>query len=392
MGGAGQLYPDLLWLKPHLRWHSTTMHKFFCYTLAICLLGTATGLRADDEAEALIRDYDLEVAETPVRERADWQPPERILVLELEPDRVKWLQQAVPDVELVSVSGYDEALEKLDGAEALIGLCSAELLEQADDLRWIQLYSAGVEKCVSLSEFTARKPLLTNMQRIAAPVIAEHVIAMMMSLSRQLPAFENAKRKGDWRRDPAITENMRVIKGKTMLVVGLGGIGTETARRAHALGMTITATRASKPEGPDFVSKVGLPDDLPDLAAEADVVVNALPLTDTTRDLFDAALFQTMKNSALFINVGRGGTVVTEDLVAALKNGDIAGAGLDVTDPEPLPSDHPLWQAPNIIITPHVATRSDLKGEARWQVVRENLRRYAAGEPMLSVVDPERGY
>lgn len=340
---------------------------------------------------ALIRAYDLEVADEPVRERADWRPPERIVVL-AEPARVDWLQEAAPGVELVAVGSHDQALDRLQGTDALIGLCSAALLERGTSLRWIQIYSAGAEDCVQLPEFAERDPLLTNMQRIAAPVIAEHVIAMTMSLSRRLPAFHDARREQTWARDPAITRDMQVIKGKTMLVAGLGGIGTETARRAHALGMTVTATRASRPEGPDFVAEVGLPDRLPELVAEADVVVNALPLTDETADLFGAELFRTMKDSALFINVGRGGTVVTEDLVAALESGAIAGAGLDVTDPEPLPAGHPLWRTPNTIITPHVATRSDLKGEARWRVVRENLRRYVAGEPMLSVVDPERGY
>lgn len=366
------------------------IRRFFLCIFTILLLCATTTLHADDSAETLIRDYDLEVAETPVRERPDWRVPGRILVL-ADADRVEWLQQAVPEVELVGVASYSEALEFANGADALIGLCSAELIEKSS-ARWIQLYSAGVERCVSLPELAARRPLLTNMQRITAPVIAEHVIAMMMSLSRRLPAFAEAQRKGQWRRDEAMTENMQVIRGKTMLVAGLGGIGTETARRAHALGMKVTATRASKREGPDFVSRVGLPPELPELAAEADVIVNALPLTDETRGLFNAGLFRTMKSSALFINVGRGGTVVTGDLIAALENGEIAGAGLDVTDPEPLPTDHPLWHAPNTIITPHVATRSDLKGEARWRVVRENLRRYAAGEPMLSVVDIERGY
>ncbi len=360
--------------------------------VAFGLLVLSPAPQAGDSAGELINNYDLEVADTPVRERSDWQKPERIVVAFAGKERLAWLQEAVPAVELVGVSSRDAALEQIDNADALIGLCNSELLEAGDSLRWIQLYSAGVEYCVELSAFADDPPLLTNMQRIAAPVIAEHVIAMMLALQRNLETFIRAEGEGEWRRDSEYTGDMRVIKGKTMLVVGLGGIGTETARRAHALGMEIIATRNSKPEGPDFVSKVGLPPDLKDFIPEADVVVNALPLTDKTRDLFDADHFDLMKDSALFINVGRGGTVVTDDLVAALENGRIAGAGLDVTYPEPLPPGHSLWQAPNTIITPHVATRSDLEGEARWRVVRENLRRYAAGEPMLSVVDPERGY
>lgn len=341
-------------------------------------------------AEQLISHYNLEVAETPVRERADWQRPARILVAADTAERLAWLQTAVPDVELIAVNSHADALEHIATADGLIGLCNPDLLAAADNLRWIQLMSAGVEKCVGLPEFADRKPLLTNMQRITAPVIAEHVIAMMLALARDLDQFINFQRSGEWRRDA--TANMQVISGKTMLVAGLGGIGTQTAMRGHALGMTITATRASKREGPDFVSRVGLSEELPELAAEADVIVNALPLTDATRGLFNAALFSKMKPTALFINVGRGGTVVTDDLVAALNNGTIAGAGLDVTDPEPLPRDHALWQAPNVIITPHIATRADIEHAARWQVVRENLKRYATGDRMLSVVDPDRGY
>lgn len=359
------------------------------YAFLLFLLAISSTLQADS-ARDLISQYDLEVAETPVRERPGWQPPQRIVVAYADASRLDWLQQAVPDVELIGVSSQREALEQIDNADGLIGLCNSALLEAGNDLRWIQLYSAGVEYCVELAQFQKRAPLLTNMQRIAAPVIAEHVIAMMLGLSRNLDEFMEAARSGDWRREA--TSDMQVIKGKTMLVVGLGGIGTETARRAHALGMRIIAIRNSKPEGPSFISKVGLPADLKDFIAEADVIVNALPLTDKTRDLFDADRFSLMKPTALFINVGRGGTVVTDDLVAALENGTIAGAGLDVTDPEPLPAEHPLWKMSNTIITPHVATRSDLENEARWHVVRENLRRYTAGEPMLSEVDPERGY
>jgi phosphoglycerate dehydrogenase-like enzyme len=177
-----------------------------------------------------------------------------------------------------------------------------------------------------------------------------------------------------------------------MLVVGLGGIGTEVARRASALGMTVTATRASSRKGPDFVSYVGLSDELLELAAKADVVVNSLPLTPQTTGLFDAGFFAAMKPTAYFINVGRGKSVVTDDLLLALKEGHIAGAGLDVTEPEPLPSDHPLWMQPNVIITPHISAGSDLRIERLWIVMRENLRRYVAGEPMLSVVDVDRGY
>ena len=137
---------------------------------------------------------------------------------------------------------------------------------------------------------------------------------------------------------------------------------------------------------------MGLADELPKLIGQADIVVNVTPLTPETTGLFNAAMFARMKPTAYFINVGRGKSVVTDDLLAALKTGVIAGAGLDVVDPEPLPKDHPLWHAPNVVITPHVAGSSELKLDRAWLAIRENLRRYVAGDKLYSVVDVRRGY
>jgi phosphoglycerate dehydrogenase-like enzyme len=156
--------------------------------------------------------------------------------------------------------------------------------------------------------------------------------------------------------------------------------------------MRVIATRGSRREGPDYVDYVGLADETLELARQADVVINTTPLTDDTRGLFDAAFFKAMKPTAYFISVGRGASTVTDDLVAALRAGELAGAGLDVTDPEPLPDGHPLWTTPRVLISPHTASRSDRTRERLLLLVRENLRRYVAGEPLLSVVDIERGY
>jgi D-2-hydroxyacid dehydrogenase (NADP+) len=140
------------------------------------------------------------------------------------------------------------------------------------------------------------------------------------------------------------------------------------------------------------VAKVGLSDELPAMIGEADVVVATLPLIPSTTNLFDAKMFARMKKTAYFINVGRGGSVVTDDLVKALNDGTIAGAGLDVTEPEPLPKDHPLWKARNIIITPHMSAQSDLGQATRLLILKEQIRRFAAGDKLLSVVDFRKGY
>jgi phosphoglycerate dehydrogenase-like enzyme len=229
------------------------------------------------------------------------------------------------------------------------------------------------------------------MQKMSSPVIAEHVIALTLRLARRIPQFARTMPSGEWRRTNEITDSMQSIAGKTMLVAGLGGVGTEVARRAAALDMRVIGIRRSSREGPDFVDYVGLSTELLALVAQADFIADTLPLTPETEGLLDRDFFSATKRGAYFINVSRGRTVVTDDLVAALDSGQIAGAGLDVTQPEPLPADHPLWQMDNVIITPHVAGRGGNRvGHAI--LLKENLRRFAAGDALLNVVDPELGY
>jgi phosphoglycerate dehydrogenase-like enzyme len=256
-------------------------------------------------------------------------------------------------------------------------------------LKWIQWLGAGVENCVHQPLVLERQVLLTNMQRIAAPSMAEHVLALMLALSRHLDYFLREQAAGHWSEE---TSQASDLEGRTVLIVGLGGVGTEVAKRAHALGMRVTATRASGRTGPDYVSYVGLPDELLKLTTEADYVVNCAPLTPQTTGLFNQEFFAVMKPGAYFLNVGRGKSVVTADLVAALESHRIAGAGLDVVDPEPLPPESALWHAPHVIITPHVSSYTSVTAEERARLLRENLRRYAAGEPLLAVVDVGRGY
>jgi phosphoglycerate dehydrogenase-like enzyme len=252
--------------------------------------------------------------------------------------------------------------------------------------------SAGVEECLGKPALERTGLIVTNMRAVAGPVMAEHTIALMFALSRSLQVSIGRQATGEgWNRNFAGSQP-QALAGKTLLVAGLGGIGLEVAKRAHALGMKVIGTRNSSREGPDFVSRVGLSDELPAMIGEADVVVAALPLVPATTHLFDAKMFARMKKTAYFISVGRGGSVVTDDLVAALNAGTIAGAGLDVTDPEPLPKEHPLWKAKNIIITPHMSALSDLGQAARILILKEQVRRFVAGDKLLSVVDFKKGY
>jgi phosphoglycerate dehydrogenase-like enzyme len=296
-------------------------------------------------------------------------------------------------VQLVPVDTNAEARAAVAaGADALVGFCEPDIIEAGRGLQWIQSFSAGVDRCIGTPAIVQRAILVTNMQRLMGPAMSEHAIALLFALSRQLPLLLTQQREHRWDQTVGEGDSMRVLQGKTLLVYGLGGIGTEVARRAHALGMRVTAIRASGRTGPDFVAEVGLPEDLPRLAREADAVVNAAPLTAATTHLFDARFFALLKPSAYFVNVGRGASVVTADLLSALDSARLAGAALDVVDPEPLPAEHPLWRAKNLIITPHVSSATDAGEESRFLIARENLRRYVEGERMLSVVDPARGY
>jgi phosphoglycerate dehydrogenase-like enzyme len=308
-------------------------------------------------------------------------------------DDSRALQELYPHTEFVRVArevGPSDIANASD-VDAIVGVCDERLVSAATKLLWIQIFSAGAEHCLSIARIASGEIVLTNMQKMSAPVIGEHAIAMVLALARGLPIYAKGMTQGAWMHGSEFTSAMVPVAGKTMLVIGLGGIGTEAAQRAAALGMRVIGIRNSSREGPAFVDYVGLSGELLDLVGGADVIVNALPLTDATRDLLDADFFAAARRGALFVNVGRGGTVDTDALTDAIRTGQIGGAGLDVTDPEPLPADHALWQLDNVIITPHVAGRGGER-ERHLVLLKENLRRFAAGERLLNVVDPERGY
>jgi phosphoglycerate dehydrogenase-like enzyme len=340
-------------------------------------------------AAELIDKLGLHIAPQPVRERPGWRPPRLVLINKEAEKLLPALQQAAPRAKLIEVSTASP--RQIADADATIGVCSAEVLAQAKRLQWIQWTAAGVDRCVQQPLLHEHHLLLTNVQRTMGGSMAEHVLMMMLALSRHFDYFLRQQQEAHWAREDT-TPLLSDLDGKTVLVVGLGGIGTEVARRAHALGMRVTATRASGRDGPDYVSYVGLPDELLKLAQDADFVVNCAPLTPQTTGIFNREFFATLKPGAYFISVGRGRSTVTADLIAALASGRLAGAGLDVVDPEPLPADSPLWHQSNVLITPHISARTAVSADQRNLVLVENLRRYAAGEPMLSVVDIERGY
>ena len=330
--------------------------------LALFLVGLSAQAepKVGGEAALIIEELGLRAAAEPMARPAGWKPTKVLvtappMLLQITPAYLHQLREVAGDVELVidDSGAFVPDTKLLEGVDAVIGLCHPGTVASAPDLRWLHNYFVGMDRCAGLTSEQVSGRTFTNGKRLSGPAIAEHSIAMILSLARGLPAYHRAQVESKW--DDSLRQQVRFgeLRGKTLLVVGLGGIGTEVAWRAHGLGMKVTAIRNSSRSGPDYVSYVGLSDELMALAADADVVVNALPLTSKTTGLFDQAFFSKIKKGSLFISVGRGKSTDTEALIAALESGWVYGAGLDVTDPEPLPVDSPLWQMDNVIITPH---------------------------------------
>lgn len=360
---------------------------FFVTVLLLGLSGSAWAQLTIDE---LVAQAGLKQGPVAMRDRPGWDGTGKIIVRDIGVS-LAGIQQHFDDANLVVVTSLEQALTHAEDAGAVIGYCNDELLAAAPRLTWVQIFSSGAERCLESSRIGNGEVVLTNMQKMSSPVIGEHAIALMLALGRNLPQFAGAMEQGRWSRGADHTGGMTTAAGKTLLVLGLGGIGTEVAKRGNALGMRVIGTRNSSRQGPDFVDYVGLSDEMLELAKQAQVVVNALPLTDATRGLIGAEFFAAMPQGSYFINVGRGATVNTDDLLKALSSGRLAGAGLDVTDPEPLPADHALWSMDNVIITPHVSGRGGDR-QRHGLLMMENIRRYIAGEALLNVVDPNKGY
>jgi phosphoglycerate dehydrogenase-like enzyme len=297
----------------------------------------------------------------------------KVLIPTTPPERLSELAEVAPGVELVQCRDDAEALANVAGAHASYGFISAKLIRAGKDLRWVQQGSAGVEQLMEIPELVEGDIVLTNMQRVYAPEIADQALGYLLTFTRSLAHFIREQPSQQWRsREPGVV--LDELMGKTMLIVGLGGIGTEIARRAYGFGMRIVATDPKVLERPLFVEELHKPAAFHDLLPRADVVASAVPLT-----------------GVILVNVSRGKVVDTDALIDALDRKQVAAAGLDVTDPEPLPKGHPLWSR-NVIITPHNAGQSTGVERRRHELFRENLRRFVAGEMLLNVVDKKVGY
>lgn len=280
----------------------------------------------------------------------------------------------------------------LEEAEVVIGNVDASMLQRAKKLKWVQVLHAGVENMPK--EMIAHPLVLTNMQKVFAPVIAESAIALLLTLTRGMVQFAipNLQEK-KWVGRPPGNIKLDDLYNKTIGIVGMGGIGSETARRLHyGFNMRVLATDAKPMHKPDFVEELHDPSWFMDMVPRVDVLMSAAPLTKETKEMFNEQVFNKMKPGSYFINVSRGGLVKQDALIEALQSNKIRGAGLDVATPEPLPADNPLWTCPNLVITAHNSTVADSRYERMFGLVIENVRRYTLGLPLMNVVDKEKGY
>ncbi len=319
------------------------------------------------------------------------QTTPKIVVAGLSPDQVSDLRSAVP-ANFVPVSSAEEALQEVPDADALMGMCSRDLVRAGKKLRWIQVYSAGVDR-YRFPELLESDITLTNCKIIQGPEIADHALALLLALTRRLNELIPLRTKQEWPRTSFRGERRPIeLNGKTALIIGLGGIGTQIAQRAAAFGMKVLAVDPKDIPYLSFVERTVRPDQLHELLPRADVVFMAVPHTPESERMMGSAEFEMMKRGSYFIAVSRGKTYDKSALVKALDEKRLAGAGLDVTDPEPLPKGDPLWDFENVVITPHIAGQSDGIWGRRMAILKENALRFAQGSTLIHVIDKKKGY
>ncbi|MDX1384452.1 MAG: D-2-hydroxyacid dehydrogenase, partial [Thermoanaerobaculia bacterium] len=273
-------------------------------------------------------------------------------------EAVSDLEDELAGLDMVTYTSFDDLLAKVGDCHGIVGAFGGDMdrvLQAGPKLRWIQTLSAGVETVLRFDLLVASDVVLTNAKIIQGPEIADHAMGLLLNFTRDLKGY-NEKMKEGWNTESRLP--IIELRGKTALIIDLGGIGTQIAQRAAAFGMRVLAVDPKDIPLSRDVAYIGKPDELDELLPEADVVFSSVPHTPASRKMLGPEQFALMKDGVYVINVSRGPIIDTDALVAALESGKVRAAGLDVTDPEPLPPDHPLWSMPNVTITPHIATRS----------------------------------
>ena len=331
---------------------------------------------------------------------AEFKPPEHIRIVsatassvvpppQYTPGEVKQITSAGKNVEMTIPANQADLQRALPGADVVFGAINAEMLGAAKNLKWMQATEAGMER-VLFPELVKSDVVVTNMARAFAPALGETAIMMILALARGLvkyyvPQFQQKK----WELHRDLVE----VSGMTMGVVGMGGLGSSTATKAHyGFDMRILAVDAKPMVKPMFVDTLREPGWLMEMVPQVDILVSSVPSTRETQKMFNETVFRAMKKTAYFINISRGAVVDSAALARALKEGWIAGAGVDVADQEPAPADHPFYTCPNLIVTCHSGGFSPQRQIRLMAVLTENVRRYSSGLPLINVVDKVRGY
>ena len=292
----------------------------------------------------------------------------------------------LPALRVVVAEDETQAAREIGDAEAAFGTISPALLRRAHRLRWLQAPQAAPPAGYYFGELVAHPVVVTNFREIYNDHIGAHIMAFVLAFARGLHHYVPLQLRREWKPAPPDTGVVHLPEA-TALIVGVGGIGSETARLAEAFGMRVIGIDARRRDAPPGVFKLEGPEALDALLPEADFVILTVPHTPETEGFMHRARFQRMKRTAFFINIGRGMTTRLDDLVAALQAGEIAGAALDVYEQEPLPREHLLWTLPNVLLTPHMAGHGPYLNDRRYAIVAENCRRFAAGKELMNRVD-----
>ena len=295
------------------------------------------------------------------------------------------------ELEVIVAETREGAEQAMPLAEGAYGTIPPDLLPKAQKLRWLQAPQAAPPAGYYYPELIAHQVQITNFREICNDHIGAHVMAFVLAFARGFQTYLPQQQRREWKKLPNDTGVVHLPEA-TLLLVGVGGIGGEVARLAAGFGIRVVGVDARRQDKPSGVAELHRPDRLDDLLPQADFVVLTVPHTPETEGFMNRDRFRRMKRSAFFINIGRGMTTRLDDLAAALKDGEIAGAGLDVYEREPLPADHPLWTMPGVLLTPHTAGYGPYLDDRRFEVLSDNCRRFAAGQPLRNLVDKSRWF
>lgn len=315
----------------------------------------------------------------------------KIVITNADPQMLQTLSGASAKVRLVNATPATLMTELAD-ADAFIGEPTPEMVRTGKKLKWVQIMSAGAERVLFLSggnDLRDSDIVLTNNRIVQGPEIADHAFALLLTLSRGLNRFIADDKNETW--DPRNYKGIE-LNGKTAVIIGMGGIGQQIATRAWAFGMNVIGVDPQDYPISPFVKRMVKPDQLDDVLPEADVLFISAPHTEQSHKMVGAKEFSLLKKGSYFVAVSRGGVYDMPGLVKALDEQRLAGAGVDVVDPEPLPKGHPLWKFNNAIVTPHIAGRSDRDRDRMVNTIKDNIARFADGKPLLNVVNKQRGF